>query len=85
LPDQTSGGIKKMETAKSNAERHIASAYIVVILIFVLPALIGGFSYSLESSASSTLPLSNSTVAQANTWAVFTIQGKSIPSTSTGS
>jgi hypothetical protein len=73
-----------METAKSKAERHIASAYIVVIMIFVVPALICGLSYSLESSASSTLPSNNSAVTHANTWAVYTMQGKSIPSTSTG-
>ncbi|MGC8585875.1 MAG: hypothetical protein ACP5L4_07185, partial [Thermoplasmata archaeon] len=34
--------------------------------------------------ASSTLPSSNSAVAQANSWAVYTMQGKPIPSTTTG-
>jgi hypothetical protein len=76
--------VKEMETAKSKAERHIASAYIIVILIFVLPASIGSISYHLENMATSTLPSNNPAVIQANTWAVYTPNGKAIPSTTTG-
>ncbi|MFP3318870.1 MAG: hypothetical protein RXP98_06820, partial [Thermoplasmata archaeon] len=72
-----------METAKSKAKRHIAGAYILVILVFVIPAIVGSTSYTLQSMASSQLPSGNTAVTQANTWAVYTLQGKSIPTSGT--
>jgi len=72
-----------METAKSKAKRHIAGAYILVILVFIIPAIVGSTGYSLQSVASSQLPSGNTAVTQANTWAVYTMQGKSIPASGT--
>jgi len=72
-----------METAKSKAKRHIAGAYILVILVFVIPAIVGSTGYTLQSMASSQLPSGNTAVTQANTWAVYTMQGKSIPASGT--
>jgi len=72
-----------METAKSKAKRHIAGAYILVILVFVIPAIVGSTGYTLQSMASSQLPSGNTAVTQANTWAVYTLQGKSIPASGT--
>jgi len=72
-----------METAKSKAKRHIAGAYILVILVFVIHAIVGSTGYTLQSMASSQLPSGNTAVTHANTWAVYTLQGQSIPASGT--
>ncbi|MGC9124430.1 MAG: hypothetical protein ACP5IB_10255, partial [Thermoplasmata archaeon] len=81
LPDQLHGGVR-METAKSKAKRHITGAYILVILIFVFPAIIGTAEYSLELTASSTLTTTSASapITHVNTWSVYNLQGAPIPS-----
>ncbi len=62
--------------------RHIAAGYIIVILMFVLPAALGSSVYSMENTASQ--QLSGTVVTDANTWSVWSPNYKNIPSSTTG-
>jgi len=72
-----------METAKSKAMRITIALFVVVLLTFFVPFGISQGMQNWASSASGTI--SGTSVSEANSWFVYSMQGKSIPSTSTGS
>ncbi len=72
-----------METAKSKAMRITIALFVVVLLTFFVPFGISQGMQNWSSSASGTI--SGTSVNQANYWYVYELNGKSIPSTSTGS
>jgi hypothetical protein len=72
-----------METAKSKAMRITIALFVVVLLTFFVPFGISQGMQNWASSASGTI--SGASVSEANSWFVYNMNGKSIPSTSTGS
>jgi len=72
-----------METAKSKAMRITIALFIVVLLTFFVPFGISQGMQNWASSASGTI--SGTSVSEANSWFVYSMQGKPIPATSTGS
>ncbi len=72
-----------METAKSKAMRIVIALFVVTLLTFFIPFGISQGIQNWASSASGTL--SGTLVSEANYWYVYQMDGKSIPSTSTGS
>jgi len=72
-----------METAKSKAMRITIALFVVVLLTFFVPFGISQGMQNWASSASGTI--SGTPVSEANSWHVYSLDGKSIPSTGTGS
>jgi len=72
-----------METAKSKAMRITIALFVVVLLTFFVPFGVSQGMQNWASSASGTI--SGTPVSEANSWNVYSLDGKSIPSTGTGS
>ncbi len=72
-----------METAKSKGMRIVIALFVVTLLTFFVPFGISQGFTNWSSDASG--QLSGNLVSDANYWYVYQMDGKSIPSTSTGS